>query len=409
MKIIHDEKLKELKLQGFSNRECARQLGVDESSIRSKLKTLAKHGWTPEYNNVPEVPPGQEIRGLSTLKRLDRYAQQDMYDAFGKLICKKGDLLHKGESVLQWVKTSKEKELQNQLLKEMIEGLKEKLPKYPAIKLDKKVSPNEDLMAVFPIGDLHIGMLAWKEECGNDWSLKHVEVAVQLAFTDLVEKCPSCDLAVLINQGDFAHRDTRHAVTPNSGHPLDVDSRYPKMFRMCLRLERFLIELLLKKFKKLIVINVSGNHDPCLTTALSECMSVVYENNDRVIVDVKPRPVHYVEFGKVMIAATHGDTIKMNKLKDVVAHEQSEMWGRTKFRYGLTGHIHSENKQEYPGMVVESFRTLAAADSFATWYGWRSGRDTRAIIYHKELGKQVSYITPIEMFQEILENIDGVG
>lgn len=385
LKKFTDEQLKELLLNnpGISNREIGRRLQVDEKCIRNRKVALAKKGWAPEYDWNNPVPDGYKIKGVSTY-----------YDSDGK-------------PRAQWVKSTEDQERQKQLVEEMIKGFIDDIPRYtPVIKEYNVYERPEEFMAILPIGDLHVGMMAWKDECGHDWSLKHVEQAVKLAFTDVVNKCPPCELGVLINLGDFAHRDGRYAITPNSGHQLDVDSRYPKMVRMCVRLKRFLIELMLTKFTKVIDINVSGNHDPCLSIILSECLTHVYENEPRVTIDNEPKPMHYVEFGNNMIVTTHGDTIKMDRVPGVAATDAAEMWGRTKHRYGLTGHIHSENKKEYPGMVVESFRTLAAADSFAAWYGWRSGRDTRAIIYHKEHGKQYEIITGITMFQEILDQIE---
>jgi len=365
----------------MSNRKLGELFFVNEKTIRVRKSRLAQKGWSPQHDMVHEVPDGYKIKGISTY-----------YDQYGK-------------PKAQWVKSTQDGERHIELLKEAVQGYIDELPKYPPITIYNEHEVNEELMAVLPIGDLHVGMMAWKDECGEDWSLAHVEAAVQLAFKDIVDKCPPCDTGVLINLGDFAHRDTREAVTPLHRHQLDVDSRYPKMVRTCIRLKRFLLELMLTKFKNVIDINVSGNHDPCLSVVLSECLTNVYEKEPRVTIDNKPKPMHYVEFGNVMIVTTHGDTIKMEKVPGVAATDEAAMWGRTKYRYGLTGHIHSENKKEFPGMVVESFRTLAAADSFASWYGWRSGRDTRAIIYHKKHGKQYEIITGITMYQEILDNI----
>jgi len=380
-KKITAEQLKEALMSGQSCVKIAEDYGMNERTIRIRKAKLVAKGWSPEHGLTHEIPDGYKLKGYSSL-----------YGADGQLKA-------------QWVKTNEDKERQLALLKEAIQGLVDDLPKYPPVTRYEEHTTDENFMAVFPIGDLHTGMLAWKDESGNDWSLKHVEMAIQLAFKDVVDKCPPAKQAVIINLGDFAHRDGKNAVTPNSGHQLDVDSRYPKMLRMCIRLKRYLIDLMLTKFEKVIDINVSGNHDGCVSVMLSECLANVYENEPRVSIDNSPTPMHYVEFGKVMLATTHGDTIKMEKVPAVAATDECEMWGRTRHRYGLTGHIHSENKKEFPGMVVESYRTLAAADSFAAWFGWRSGRDTRAIIFHKEHGKQYEIITNITMFQEFLDQI----
>jgi hypothetical protein len=93
--------------------------------------------------------------------------------------------------------------------------------------------------------------------------------------------------------------------------------------------------------------------------------------------------------------------MKMDQLPITIASDYAEEWGRTKHRYCLTGHIHHDSKvkkvgQEYTGMYVESFRTLAAKDSYATWGGWRSKRDTKCIVYHRELGEIERYTASVD-------------
>lgn len=382
-----DDELKDaLANNNNSTLYASRALNVSEEAVRKRRLKLVAQGWSPEHDLVHTVPDGYRISGVST------YYNED------------------GKPKGQWVKSKVDSTSEKlDILKDGLKGFTDELPKYPAITIYNEHQLIDDYMAVLPIGDLHVGMMAWKDESGNDWSLKHVETAFQLAMADVISKCPSCGTGVLINLGDFAHRDGRYALTPNSGHQLDVDSRYPKMIRVGIRLMRFLIDLMLTKFGKVDVKNVAGNHDPCFSVFLGECLKIAYENEPRVTIDITPTPMHYYEFGKVMIATTHGDTIRMDRMAGVAATDESEMWGRTKHRYGLTGHIHSQNKmtaKEFPGMVVESFRTIAAPDSFAAWYGWRSGRDTRAIIYHKEHGKHCEMVTPVTMFQEILDDIE---
>ena len=96
----------------------------------------------------------------------------------------------------------------------------------------------------------------------------------------------------------------------------------------------------------------------------------------------------------------------MEKLPGIAANDQAEMWGRTKFRYGMTGHIHSSNKisNEETGMLVESFRTLAPGDSYAAWYGWRSGQDSHGLLFHKEFGSRGRNEIGIIMIKDYLDD-----
>lgn len=390
IKMFTDEQLKDDLLFGLETHEIASKYGVSTSAVRKRKRKLIKQGFSLEHDWVKEVPDGYQIKGVSTLYKCG--------------VNEKGMPIRVPTN--QWVKSQVDRDRQVELIKEACQTYIEKLPKYPAIECKNK-DIEDDLMLVLPIGDLHVGMMSWKDETGNNWSIEHVKMAVFHVFKMLIEQAPNIAKILIINLGDFGHRDGKYAITPNSGNHLDVDSRYPKMAQTCVQLQRYIIELARKKAPLVEIVNVGGNHDQCLAIMLGECMANVYENEPRVIVNTSPAPVKYCEWGKVMIATTHGDTIKMDDLAGISANDQSEMWGRTKFRYGMTGHIHSSNKlsKELTGMEVESFRTLAPGDSYAAWYGWRSGQDSHGIIFHREFGARGRNIIPIIMIKEYLDKL----
>jgi len=91
----------------------------------------------------------------------------------------------------------------------------------------------------------------------------------------------------------------------------------------------------------------------------------------------------------------------MDKLPAVMAADRPQDWGQTEFRYWLTGHIHHDSKIEAPGCMVESFRTLAAKDAYASYGGWRSGRDTKVIVYHKDFGEVERHTIALAQMQPI--------
>jgi hypothetical protein len=104
-------------------------------------------------------------------------------------------------------------------------------------------------------------------------------------------------------------------------------------------------------------------------------------------VDLSQSKFWFYRFGKVLLGATHGDTVKHDQLLGVMAADQAENWGQTKHRYFYTGHVHHQSVREYPGLICESFRTLAAKDAYAAGHGYRAGRDMVAIIHHREHGE----------------------
>ena len=91
-----------------------------------------------------------------------------------------------------------------------------------------------------------------------------------------------------------------------------------------------------------------------------------------------------------MIAATHGDQLRMGDMAGFVAANWPEQWGKTKYRYGYTGHIHNEKAlavNTLRGLRAESFNTLAAKDAWHAGEGYQSPRNMVSITLHKDRGE----------------------
>ena len=84
-----------------------------------------------------------------------------------------------------------------------------------------------------------------------------------------------------------------------------------------------------------------------------------------------------------------------------MATDKPKEWGESMYRYWLLGHIHSDVQREYQGVRVESFRTLAARDAWAASMGYRSGRDMKAIILHRQFGEVARHLVSVDMLRSI--------
>lgn len=230
-------------------------------------------------------------------------------------------------------------------------------------------------------------MYAWADEAGDDFDLSAAERLTCAAISRLVDSAPPAETALIVELGDFFHADNSSNQTFSSHHALDVDTRWAKVMQVGLRAMVFCIKRTLEKHKTVIVRIVSGNHDPHSSFALALALDAYFSDNKRVTIDLSPAKFWYYRFGKVLIGTTHGDTCKPQDLPAVMATDKPEDWGQTKFRYWLHGHIHHEAKKEYPGVIVESFRTLAARDAWHAGMGYRAGRDMRCIVHHAEHGE----------------------
>ena len=343
----------ELVAQHGSKAAAARFLGIASSTFKDRMEMESRQNCA-----ITDA----SITGKSTL-----------YDA-------------KGNTVMEWVKTQATKADKEQALITALKALTEEFKGLsPIVQAPKQC--DADLMVVYPVGDPHIGMYSWADETGEDFDLKIAEDTISKVFDRLIPLTPPAETALVNILGDTLHADDQSNQTPAHKHQLDVDSRFPKVLMVAIRIYRHKILRLLEKHQNVIVRIEPGNHDPHAVWAIKVALAAYFENNKRVMIDLTPGKLWYYRFGKVLIGSTHGDTVKHATLPGLMACERAKDWGETEHRYWYTGHIHTQTVHEYPGVICESFRTLATKDAYTTAYGYRSGRDQYAIVHHKEYGE----------------------
>lgn len=359
-----------------SNRKAARAIGKSKSSVQEAVKRVkdraALQGYSPEHDMVHTAPDTHVVKGTSTLYK-------------------------DGEQVLQWVKTNKKLDDQLQVMRESITALTEDLPRIPTT-----VAPTDcasDKLAVYPMGDPHIGLLCWAAETGDNHNLEIGTRELCAAVDRLVNTAPKCKQALIINLGDYFHSDTMDNKTWQSGHDLDVDGRWLKVLRAGIKSMRQCIESALSRHEQVTVINVIGNHDNHSSMFLSAALSNIYENEPRVTINDAPTATHYYRFGNSLIGTHHGDKIKADRLPLVMASERPKDWGETKYRAWYTGHIHHDTAKDYTGCSVETFRTLAARDAYAASHGYLSLRDMKCIVHHVEFGEIERHTVSVPMLR----------
>lgn len=347
----------------------AKSLGLHRTTVSEGLAKLKK--------STPEAFEHFAVAGMSYL-----------YDADGNL---------KSQSVR--ISPKKEQSLES-LRDSIYEGFSSNLPKIsPKIK-EVKGKIKDYLLSVYPLGDPHFGLHVWGEQCGVDFDLKEAKRLLFEGIKKLVQASPESETGVLLSLGDTIHINDKTNKTPAHKHDLDADSRYQKIMVASVEAFRHAIELMLTRHQKVIVKIIPGNHDPESHLCLAMALSAYYSNTSRVHVDLSPARHWYHRFHSTLIGATHGDQSKPAQLPGVMSVDRSEDWGQTKYRYWLTGHLHTEIVREYAGCTVETFRTIAPQDSYAEAHGYRSGRDMRCIVYHADHGEIARYRCDVSMLEE---------
>jgi len=353
-------------------RKAAKKLGIGQGRVSDAVKRTRKRaaaaGYSPDHDMTRTVPEGFHVKGTSTLYK-------------------------DGKPQLQWVKSGKDN------VERTIEALKEAVqdtldcsaraePANPPENVDK------DILCCYPIADAHLGMYAWGEETGQDWDVDISTMSILSSVRNLVESAPPAETAIIENLGDFLHTDSIENKTMRSGHQLDVDTRWARVYRKAARVYREIVEMALTKHKNVILKAVPGNHDDHASFTLAMLMQAYFENEPRVTVDLPINHFCYHRFGSVLIGMTHGE-IKPDKLPLIMATDEREAWGETEHHVFHSGHVHHQRVFEFPGCTVESFRSPSAKDNWTHSKGYRSNRDMVMIKYHRErgeIGRVVEYI-----------------
>lgn len=358
------EKLIQFLCQGNTQaRAVTEGLAYDTGSLCRTLRQLRARAAKQDKSShaLGAVPDGFAIKGVSTLINKD------------------------GEQVAQWIKSNQDAERQIELMRETVAAMSQDIPRAKPVKAPPVA--NYNLLNLYVITDYHFGMLSWAEETGEDWDVHIAESLLVKWFEQAIAGSPNAETGILCNLGDFLHQDGMEALTPTGRNLLDADSRFAKIVRIIIRCLRQVIDMLLHKHKKLIIIMAEGNHDMASSVWLREMFAAMYADEPRITVDVSPDPYYCVEWGKTSLFFHHGHKKKPASVDDVFAAKFREVFGRTKFSYAHMGHMHHVWQKETNLMIVEQHRTLAAKDAYASRGGWLSGREASCITYHKDYGQ----------------------
>lgn len=346
-------------------RGASRALNLNYTTVHQAVSEVKRKaavgGYSPEHDMVHPVAPGEMLRGRSTLYNKD------------------------GKVTQQWVKTKTDESQRLAILEEFATWLARDIkPLPPAPAPSGRML--DDLLCVYPMGDPHFGMYAWWKDAGENFDLETAERLTCGAVDRLVAAAPPSETALLLNLGDMYHADNQKNLT-QSGHQLDVDGRWKKVQQVGLRAMVYCVRRLLEKHAKVLVRINSGNHDGHTSYTLALMLDCLFSGEPRVEIDLSPSNVWYMQFGKVLLGSTHGDTIKGPDMPGIMATDKPREWGDTLHRYWYVGHVHHQDIKEHRGATVEYFRTLAARDAWHAGQGYRAGRDMRLIVHHREFGE----------------------
>jgi hypothetical protein len=395
-----------------SIRGTARALGIHKSTAKHHIDKMGK----PQVQQAQTAPQGKEsfsIEQSDTAQTITSVSNtvRTLEDALGaanvdqlvweveRHTINKWDMARGNKAdtwdaielwqVKVWLRRRKQSAFVDPL-QSLIDGIRKIAPKPVSV---KRKSSGEPHLLVLGLFDAHFGKLAWAAETGNAYDLKIAETVFANAFCDLIGCINGYNVeSIVLPIGqDFFHTDNPQNATVN-GTPQDVDGRRAKMFDVGVRSMIHCIDSALNT-APVQVFYSPGNHDRETSWYLTRVLDAYYHHNKDVQVDAAPTTRKYIEYGSTLLGFDHGDTIKPDKLPNLMAAEQREAWGRVLYTEWLTGHYHKVKEQQFTsadthgGTVVRTLPSLSGTDSWHYRNGFVHGRRAaEAYLYSRENG-----------------------
>lgn len=363
----------EVRARHRTNQDAGEELGLNDSTVSRHVR-LARE------------------RGL----HLSEGARQSMHNAGlsgGEI---RGGWIHnyddegKKTGTTRWTAPDVDAETIIDQIREAFTGI----PPAPVISAPDYTTGN--LATVYPLMDVHLGLMAWgKETGGPDYDLKIAQADMHYAFGKILTLTPPSDTAILIIGGDFFHADDTNNQTPAHKHTLDVDGRHFKIADTGVSLLSAVVENLLHKHRSVIVRVLRGNHDEHMHVILTFALSERYRDNERVEVEKDPRDLFMRQWGRCLIAAHHGDKAPPERLT-LYLSDVCPYWSETRHRHCFTGHIHKDQAKDIGPLKWESLRAFTPPDSYAAGMGYSGRRAMQALTFDKQDGLVLRAMDPIE-------------
>lgn len=338
----YDLKARTLREGGMSRRDIASKLGITERQVKSAIERT---------NRDPAVQKGMDVIG-TRMTPAAMWVKTDTHSVMLKPAAadQEGDLVGR-----------------------LVEAFAD-IPAYAPVASEFDYS---DLMTVYPLYDLHAGLLAWgRETRGPDFDLDLFRSDLLTAVDRLSARAPKSGKALVIIGGDALHVNDGTNETPGHGHKLDADGRFEKVIDVAVETICHTIELLATRHPIVQVVVIAGNHDREAHLFLKVALKQRYRNSDRiqfpVIYGADKSEIFWTRHGETMIAAHHGDKAKPEKLAMIIA-DQCGFWSETKHRVILTGHLHHLRTLDMPGVTHYTMRAFAPADAYGANYGGTRG------------------------------------
>lgn len=263
-----------------------------------------------------------------------------------------------------------------------------------ALKIPKKTPPKEitkkdiDNLLVFPISDLHYGLLSDEYTSDNVYNMKIAEDRLwEYIYTTLDNVNTKNIKRILITFGnDFFNCDNVQGTTVH-GTPQDNEGSYLTIWDRGVNLGISIIDYLLNKLESvdIDVIGVQGNHDLQSSHAMITALYFNYKNEKRVHVDVHSdeKSRYYYGYGENLIGFGHETKIK--ECHRIMSSE-CQNWSNFKYRTMFLGHLHKEEVLDTGALVVRRLPILSGKSTWTDQQGFMSHPRAQSFVFNANRG-----------------------
>jgi hypothetical protein len=194
--------------------------------------------------------------------------------------------------------------------------------------------------------------------------------------------------------GDGLHIDNQLKTTTR-GTPQDCDGTPEELVSSYVDLCREYISFV-SQVADVEVYVIAGNHDYYTTTLLREALKGWFHNCNNISVVSSLSPRQTFLYGKSLITFMHGDSGSTKDWPAIIAGEDAELWGKSKWRFIFTGHLHTERElPTFGNVTVYRMPSLAGTDNWHHSKGYKSRKALIGYVVDKERGVVTTEIVPV--------------
>ena len=254
--------------------------------------------------------------------------------------------------------------------------------------------PMGEWALVFSPTDLHYGKYHWAQYGGGPkFDREGCRARLFEATQNMIQRLPSRPEVVISCIGsDWFNADNIQAKTSSATHTMDMDGTPEQMWEEGMALCIDIHELIRPLAKEVWIVLQRGNHDDILSGAMFSVLQAWFRNDPHVKFHDGRGPYNYLQYGQSMIQVTHGHgEHRAEKLANIMAHERPQMWGRTKYKYCLTGNLHHHSIHESGGAICFLLPSLTGSDRWSTKHGYMMARPgLMGLCFDKKTGYMAS-------------------